>query len=210
MPSETRVLMNLMRTIAAGDVPDALQMLAAGPSLAGQRLESGATRQQATDFFLDDIKHYAYRGDSALHIAAAAYQVEIAQALVSAGAEISGRNRRGAQPLHYAADGGPGLRHWNPAAQTATIGYLIRAGADPNAIDMNGVAPLHRAVRTRCSAAVRALLDGGADPHRPNKNGSTPMKLATQQTGRGGSGSPEALAEQAEIVQILEREGAVS
>jgi hypothetical protein len=33
------------------------------------------------------------------------------------------------------------------------------------------------------------------------------MSLATHNTGRGGTGSPEALAEQAEIIRTLERRG---
>jgi hypothetical protein len=66
-----------------------------------------------------------------------------------------------------------------------------------------GVTPLHRAVRTRCAAAVKALLEAGADPRRKNKRGSTPMLLATQHTGRGGSGSPEAKAQQELTVQLL-------
>ena len=70
------------------------------------------------------------------------------------------------------------------------------------------MAPLHRAVRTRCTGAVRALLEGGADARRENKNGSTPMKLATSTTGRGGSGSAEAKAQQAEIVRLLRQFGA--
>src|SRR5205814_1829037 len=116
-------------------------------------------------------------------------------------------NRRGAQPLHYAADGIPGSDAWRPAAQAAVVAALIAAGADPNATDKSGVAPLHRAVRTRCSAAVRALLEGGADPRRTNKSGSTPIKLATQPTGRGGSGSADAKEQQALIVQLLEQHG---
>ena len=51
--------------------------------------------------------------------------------------------------------------------------------------------------------AVRALLAGGADPNLANKSGSTPLALATQTTGRGGSGSPEARREQVEIVRLL-------
>ena len=94
----------------------------------------------------------------------------------------------------------------NPA-QAATVACLIAAGADPNALDNSGVAPLHRAVRTRCAAAVSALLDGGADATLINASGSTPLQLATRQTGRGGSGSPKAKAEQAEIVRLLERHG---
>jgi hypothetical protein len=50
---------------------------------------------------------------------------------------------------------------------------------------------------------VRALLDAGADPRRPNDAGSTPSSLARQTTGRGGTGSPEAKAEQAAIIALL-------
>jgi ankyrin repeat protein len=70
------------------------------------------------------------------------------------------------------------------------------------------VTPLHRAVRTRCATAVRALLDCGADARRQNGSGSTPIRLATLHTGRGGSGSAEAKAQQAEIVRLLEQHGA--
>jgi hypothetical protein len=98
----------------------------------------------------------------------------------------------------------PGSRAWKPDAQAATVACLIEAGADPNALDKNGVTPLHRAVRTRCAAAVKALLEGGADPRRKNKNGSTPMLLATLNTGRGGSGSREAKAQQEWIVRLLQ------
>jgi len=63
-------------------------------------------------------------------------------------------------------------------------------------------------VRTRCAAAVRALLDGGADPRRTNKSGSTPLQLATHNTGRGGTGSAQAKAEQAQIIRLLVLHGA--
>ena len=201
-------LMAFMRAIAVGDTASAARLLAAFPSLASLRLEQGASRRVATDFFLADIGHYVYSGDSALHVAAASYRPELARELVSAGADVSARNRRGAQPLHYAADGAPGGDNWRPHAQAATVAYLIEAGADPNAADVSGVAPLHRAVRTRCAAAVRALLDGGADPRRTNKSGSTPLQLATHNTGRGGTGSAQAKAEQAQIIRLLVLHGA--
>jgi hypothetical protein len=51
---------------------------------------------------------------------------------------------------------------------------------------------------------VQALLALGADPHRTNGNGSTPRDLALRTTGRGGSGSPLARAQQAEILQLLD------
>jgi hypothetical protein len=47
------------------------------------------------------------------------------------------------------------------------------------------------------------LLDAGADPLRANGRGSKPLQLARQTTGRGGTGSAEAKAEQAEIVRLL-------
>jgi Ankyrin repeats (many copies)/Ankyrin repeat len=200
-------LMALVRAIVTGDAAAASRLLAASPALAGACFEKGATRQAAKAYYLDEIGHYVYAGDTALHVAAAAYRREIVQKLIVMGADVRARNRRGAEPLHYAVDGAPGSRTWNPRVQAATVACLIEAGADPNAIDKSWVTPLHRAVRTRCAAAVSALLDGGADVRRRNKSGSTPMLLATQNTGRGGTGSPEAKAQQDEIVRMLEQHG---
>jgi hypothetical protein len=41
-----------------------------------------------------------------------------------------------------------------------------------------------------------------------NASGSTPLHLAVQGTGRGGSGAPAALDEQAEIIRLLLASGA--
>ena len=197
------MLMALIRAIGVDDAA-ALRLLAASPALASARVAQGATRQAAKDYYLDPIGHYVYTGDTALHVAAAAYRCEVARKLIASGADIRARNRRGAEPLHYAADGAPGTPTWNPDAQAATIAILIAAGADPNAADDSGVMPLHRAVRTRCAAAVEALIAGGADANAKNKIGSSPMLLATRNTGRGGSGSPEAKAQQIEIARLLQ------
>src|SRR5581483_9048719 len=167
--------------------------LAASPSLATTSADVGATRQEAATYFFREIRHYLYAGDTALHMAAAAFRRPIAELLVAQGADCRAKNRRGAQPLHYAAD----ANRWEPAAQAETIAYLLSVGADPDALDKSGVAPLHRAVRTRSLPAVRALLDGGADPRAPNRAGSTPLHLAVQTTGRGGSGSAHAREQQA-------------
>jgi ankyrin repeat protein len=141
-------------------------------------------------------------------MAAASFHPDMVRTLLVAGADVAAQNRRGAQPLHYAVDGVPGSATWNPQAQRETVVCLLDAGADPNAVDKGGVTPLHRAVRNRCADAVSALLDGGADLRRKNKKGSTPAQLATWTTGRGGSGSPEAKAEQDEIVRLLRARGA--
>ena len=146
--------------------------------------------------------------DSALHIAAAAHDVSTAQTLIARGAVVGARNRRGAEPLHYPADGNPDARHWDPVGQREVIVFLVAAGADPNALDKSGVAPMHRAVRTRCSPAVQALLDDGADPRLRNGSGATPLHLAVQNTGRGGSGTEAARERPRAIIEMLLQRGA--
>lgn len=197
-------ILEFVRHVVRGDAGEVARRLAANSVLATARAEVGASRQNAPEFFFEEIAHYLYAGDTALHMAAAAFRRPIAELLVARGADVRARNRRGAQPLHYAAD----ANHWDPEAQAETIACLVSAGADPNAVDASGVAPLHRAVRTRSSPAVRALLDGGADPRAPNEAGSTPLHLAVQTTGRGGSGSARAREEQAAIVRLLLERGA--
>jgi hypothetical protein len=198
----------LIDAIASGDDAAAIGLLRVSPELATAAVEGDAVRTAVKEHFMAEIQRPLYAGDTALHIASAAYRSDLARVLIGKNADIRARNRRGAEPLHYAAVGGPGSRTWNPPAQAATIAYLIEAGADPDAVDKNGVTPLHRAVRTRCAAAVEALLAAGADAQRKNGNGSTPMVLAMHQTGRSGSGSPEAKAQQVQILKLLEGHGA--
>ncbi|WP_198681870.1 ankyrin repeat domain-containing protein [Kribbella rubisoli] len=155
------------------------------------------------ELFIGQCHAQLYEGDTALHAAAFAYDVQLARDLIARGADISARNRRGAQPLHAATNGVPGSTNWNPTAQQAIIQFLIEAGADPNATAAGGATPLHRAVRNRCSAAVDQLLRAGANPHLPNDHGSTPSDLAHRTTGRGGTGSEEAKAEQQIIIALL-------
>ncbi len=197
------MLMSFAQAIVRGQRAQVLELLAGTPELAVTSVADGATRRRTEEYFLDEIRHVVYAGDTALHIAAAAYEAGLARELVKAGASVAADNRRGAQPLHYAVDGGPRSERWNPVAQRETVLCLLELGADPNAADKNGTAPLHRAVRNRCAAAVEALLDAGADPRATNRRGSTAIQLARWTTGRGGSGSPEAKAQQQEILRLL-------
>jgi ankyrin repeat protein len=197
-------LLEFVRLVVDGDVRETSRRLAGTPGLATAASSVGATRQESSTFFFANIKHYMYAGDTALHMAAAAFNRPIAEVLVKHGADCRARNRRGAEPLHYAAD----ANHWDPAAQAETIEYLISVGADPNALDDSGVAPIHRAVRTRSLLAVKALLDGGASVSQPNKSGSTPLYLAEHSSGRSGSGTPQAREQQAAIIRLLLERGA--
>jgi hypothetical protein len=202
-------LTELARAIARGDQAQVSSLLVAAPGLALTRIAVGATRRGCEEPFLDAIRHQVYAGDTALHIAAAAYEAGLARALVEIGALVAAANRRGAQPLHYAVDGTPGSARWNPVAQQETVLCLVELGADPNAVDKNGTAPLHRAVRNRCAAAVKALLEVGADPRATNGRGSTAMQLAHWTTGRGGSGSLDAREQQQEIIGLLRVSGSM-
>jgi ankyrin repeat protein len=154
------------------------------------------------------ITHWIYVGDTALHVTAAGYRVEIARILLATGADSSAaKNHRNSQPLHYAADGALGSDSWDAERQVGMIELLLHAGADLHARDKNGATPLHRAVRTRCAAAVRCLLQAGSDATLQNKPGSTSFHLAVQNTGRGGSGAEAAKSAQREIIQAFLEQG---
>ena len=191
-------LTSLLMAIANGDQTAAVELLDATPSLA----TAGLARSD--EFFLGERRAQVYAGDTALHAAAFSYDPEMARDLIARGADIRARNRRGAEPLHAAVIGAPGSTTWNPKRQRSVVLSLVEAGADPNAAAAGGVTPLHRAVRNRCSAAVEALLGAGADPRLPNGSGSTASDLAVWTTGRGGTASEAARAEQRIILELLE------
>jgi hypothetical protein len=195
--ADTEGLTGLLVTIASGDHSAVTASLDAAPELVTARLD------RRDEFFLAECQAQVYQGDTALHAAAFAYNVEIARDLVTRGADISARNRRGGEPLHAAVMGIPDAPNWNPTQQRAVIEYLISVGADPNAAAQGGVTPLHRAVRNRCSAAVEALLDAGADARLANDHGSTPSDLVHWTTGRGGVGAEAAKSEQQIIIDAL-------
>jgi len=205
---DDRALLALFDAIAARDHAEAQRLLEQAPGLASRPLEVGASRQDPDPYFLIPIGHYVYAGDTALHVAAAAHHRELAESLVARGARVRARNRRGAEPVHYAADGRTDEGDPESGSQRGVIAYLIEAGADPDALDKSGVAPLHRAVRTRSSGAVGALIDGGADPRLTNNSGSTPLHLAVQNTGKQNSGSERAKEEQRRIIVLLLGHGA--
>jgi len=198
----------LFQAIAVGDRAAVQRRIDERPPLAAEPIAVAATRAESKSYFLAAVGHYVYEGDTALHIAAAGHHDDIVRDLVAIGAPPRARNRRGAEPLHYAADGATSSPATRSGAQARTIAELIRAGADPNAEDNDGVTPLHRAVRTRSASAVAALLGQGALPRQMSGRGSTPLHLAVQNTGRGGSGSPEARQRQAEIIRMLVEHGA--
>ena len=206
--SDEGALLALLAQIADRDQVGVTRLLDQRREWATRSIGIGASRQDPRSYFLVPIHHYVYMGDTALHVAAAAYHRGLAETLIAQGAAVRARNRRGAEALHYAADGHPGANNLDSTVQRDVISYLIDAGADPETLDKSGVAPLHRAVRSRSAAAVSALIDGGADPLLMNKSGSTPLHLAVQNTGKSNSGSEQAKVEQHRIIMLLLGHGA--
>jgi hypothetical protein len=185
----------LLAAIIDDDRAQAKGLLKAEPGLARERINQPWLVRSK-------ISHWIYAGDTALHLAAAGYRLELIRLLLANGADPNATmNHRRSGPLHYAADGNLTGPAWNAARQVRTIQCLLDAGAAINAPDKNGATPLHRAVRTRCAAAVKCLLDRGCDALLKNKPGSTAFHLAVQNTGRGGSGADVAKTAQREIIR---------
>jgi ankyrin repeat protein len=176
------------------------QLLRKSPDLSQARI--------GQDHLVETIPHWLYRGDTPLHLAAAALRTGAAKLLLENGAKANAENRRGATPLHYACDPRPKSGGtWDPAKQGELIELLVQQGAKLDQVDKGGASALHRAVRARSPAAVRQLLKAGARVDiRLGKNGSTPIHLAVQSTGAGGTAG--AVSEQLEIIEILLEHGA--
>src|SRR5882672_7569714 len=186
----------LFEAIVIDDSDKVRNLLQGKPTLAKELTKTPRLERQ--------LPHWIYTKDTALHVAAAGYRVEIAKLLLKAGANPnSAENHRRSRPLHYAADGYIISKLWHEKNQVAMIRLLLKAGAEIDAQDKNGATPLHRAVRTRCVAAAKCLLDAGADATIKNKPGSTAFHLAVQNTGRGGSGADIARKAQQEIIQTF-------
>ena len=120
--TQAEPLKAFVEVIVSGDSETAIRLLNASPHLAKERAARGATRQASKETFFDRIKHYINEGDTALHMAAAAKQTRIAEELILRGADVRARNRRGAEPLHYAVDGGPGSPMWGPRTRDGRSG----------------------------------------------------------------------------------------
>lgn len=108
------------------------------------------------------------RNSTPLHLAAGYNNLEVAEALLEAGAAVSARDKGGLVPLHNAASYG----HVELAA------LLLRAGTPPNAADRWGFTPLHEAAHKARTQLCALLLAHGADPYLKNQEGQTALDLA--------------------------------
>src|SRR5438270_9165134 len=132
-PSRPPILMDaLLAAILDDDHPRVMELLAAEPALATSLINEPRLCESK-------IFHWIYAGDTALHLAAAGYRVELVRLFLAAGADPnSARNMRSSSPLHYAADGFVTGPQWDENKQVATIRCLLQNGADIHLQDKNG------------------------------------------------------------------------
>jgi ankyrin repeat protein len=117
-----------------------------------------------------DVNAAQVDGTTALHWAVRADDLELADLLIAAGANVAVTNREGVTPLQLAAINGSG-----PMLQK-----LLKAGADPNAsLDQFGDTALMMAARTGKTDALHVLLETGAKVNVAETwGGTTPLMWA--------------------------------
>uniref|UniRef100_A0A0G4HFC2 Uncharacterized protein n=1 Tax=Chromera velia CCMP2878 TaxID=1169474 RepID=A0A0G4HFC2_9ALVE len=104
-------------------------------------------------------------GKRALHIACREGKPEIAEFLVSSGAELEAVTDIGITPLYYAAQAG----------ETDLVIFLLRRGADAHAKGQNGRTPIFNAIGNGHRDVVELLLDHGARVNKRNKLQENPL-----------------------------------
>jgi ankyrin repeat protein len=108
-------------------------------------------------------------GTTALHWAAYNADVDTAQLLVRAGANVKAVNRYGMAPLSLACTNG----------SSAMVDLLLKAGADPNTILPGGETVLMTCARSGALQGVKALVARGADVNgKEPKRGQTAIMWA--------------------------------
>lgn len=122
-------------------------------------LVSAVARPDADEIAARYAPHSA--GSTLLHEAVAHGRLEIAELLLSRGADPDARTPGGLTPLMLSLVYG----------QSAMVELLLRRGADPSTRLHNGGRPLHVARHRGLEAAAEALIAAGADPEARDDGG---------------------------------------
>lgn len=108
-------------------------------------------------------------GLRALHIVSRAGEVNVAKMLLSKGANVNFKTKKGLTPLHYAVLSG----------KTDIVQLLLLFGAKPDEKALHdGKTPLHMAASRGDLEVVRCLLDSGANVSIPDFSETLPKDTA--------------------------------
>lgn len=146
---------------------------------------------------------------------------EMAELLISSGADVNAQTSRGVAPLHMAvslenlavaevlikhgagvnspnSEGDSPLHYISAHRGTAVATLLLDNGAAINAKSKGGQTPLHKAVSNVRPELVQLLLSRGADGSIKNNSGDTPLDLATRYNHNGSY---------RKVIRMLKRSG---
>ncbi|MGV8119577.1 MAG: ankyrin repeat domain-containing protein [Candidatus Xenobiia bacterium LiM19] len=118
-------------------------------------------------------------GNTLLQLAAVKGSKDIAELLLSKGADINSKNNESQTPLHFAAFNG----------ETQLVKMLLSKGAELNAKDCYGFTPLHNAASNGNKETVEYLISKGAGINIRTSRGSTPLHLAVSNNHRDAAQS---------------------
>ena len=127
-----------------------------------------------------DVNKGGLGGDSALHGAARKGRIEVARALLQAGANARKSNNYGQPPLHASEKG-----HIEIVRALLEAG----AGADVRKGDEDGFSPISRACSEKHFEVFRALVEAGGDVNKLDSRGQTALHDASGH-GRALRGAP--------------------
>ncbi len=184
--SHTRVMRAVVATVVAGGLGVWLQAAAPAP-VADAAMQHDTVTVRALLKQGADVNAAQGDGMTALHWAAMHGDLELADVLLYAGANVRATSRLGRQtPLHVASQNGAG----------AVVKALIARGADVAAASSTGATPLMLAAQSGHVDAVTALLDAHADVNAvETANGQSALMFA-------------AAFDRAEVVRLLTARGA--
>ncbi|MFC1793591.1 ankyrin repeat domain-containing protein [Planctomycetota bacterium] len=173
----------LHKAAAAGDIAEVKRLIDTGANISSLSCDSGSSVR------------------TPLHEAAIAGHKDVAEILLSRGAQPDALDNLRYTPLHCAAEHGhkdmasllinkgadvnaKTLEDWTPLHLVCQQGkrevakFLIENGADPKAKDIFMMTPLHFAVDKGFKEICLLLIEKGADIDAKNKNGKSSLDLA--------------------------------
>lgn len=107
---------------------------------------------------------------SLLHAACMTGNAEIAELLITRGADVNAAGINGETPLHFVAQTG---------CLDLAIFLLKKSEIDVNARDVNGATPLLETSRSGCLEMARLLLNNKANVSEEDNNGNSPLSEAS-------------------------------